>query len=84
MLPLKHYIILDLKVAYIPHQASLVDQSVKNLSSMQVDPGSITGSGRFPSKGNGYPFEHSCLEDSMDRGAWHAAVHEVTKELTRT
>ena len=41
------------------------------------DPASIPGSGRFPGEGNGNPFQHSCLEDSMDRGAWQATVHRV-------
>ena len=48
------------------------------------DPGSIPGSGRFPGEGNGYPLHHSCLENSMDRGAWWARVHGVCKELDRT
>ena len=34
------------------------------------DPGSIPGSGRSPGEGNGNPFQYSCLESSMDRGAW--------------
>ena len=33
------------------------------------DPGLILGSGRFPGEGNGYPFQYSYLENSMDRGA---------------
>ena len=40
---------------------------------------SISGSGRYPGGGNGNPIQYSCLENSMDRGAWQAAVHEVTK-----
>ena len=44
-----------------------------------VDPGSISGLGRYPGEGNGYPFQYSCLENSMDRGAWRATVHGVTK-----
>ena len=39
------------------------------------DPGSIPGSGRSPGKGNGYPFQYSCLENLMDRGAWQTTVH---------
>ena len=39
------------------------------------DLGSIPGLGRSPGGGNGYPFQYSCLENSMDRGAWWAAVH---------
>ena len=34
------------------------------------DPGSIPGSGRSPGEGNGNPLQYSCLENSMDGGAW--------------
>ena len=40
------------------------------------DPGSIPGSRRFPGEGNGNPLQYSCLENSMDRGAWQATVHK--------
>ena len=40
-------------------------------------------SGRSPGGGNGYPLQDSCLENSMDRRAWQATVHEVTKSQTR-
>ena len=43
------------------------------------DVGSIPGSERFPGEGNGNPFQYSCLENPMDRGAWWAVVHGVTK-----
>ena len=43
--------------------------------------GSIPGSGRSPRVGNGNPLQYSCLENSMDRGAWQAIVHGVTKSL---
>ena len=46
------------------------------------DPGSIPGSGRSPGEGNGNPLQYSCLENPMDRGAWQAAVHGVTKSQT--
>ena len=36
------------------------------------DLGSIPGSGRSPGEGNAYPFQYSCLENSIDRGAWQA------------
>ena len=39
--------------------------------------------GRSPQEGNGNPVQYSCLENSMDRGAWRATVHEVTKGWTR-
>ena len=47
------------------------------------DPGSICGSGRSPGVGNGNPLQYFCLENSVDRGAWRATVHGVTKSLTR-
>ena len=43
------------------------------------DLGTIPRSGRSPGEGNGYPLQYSCLENSMDRGAWRATVHRVTK-----
>ena len=43
------------------------------------DPDSIPGSGRSPEEENGNPFQYSCLENPMDRGAWWAIVHGVTK-----
>ena len=39
----------------------------------------IPGLGRSPGIGNGNPFQCSCLEDSMDRGAWRATVHGVAE-----
>ena len=47
------------------------------------DLGSIPGSRRSPGKENGYPLQYSCLENSMDRGAWQATVHGVAKSQTR-
>ena len=43
------------------------------------DLGSIPGLERSLGEGNGYPLQCSCLENSMDRGAWWATVHRVTK-----
>ena len=42
---------------------------------------SIPRWGRSPGKGNGYPLQYSCLENTRDRGAWWATVHGVTKEI---
>jgi len=39
--------------------------------------------GRSPGEGNGNPLQYSCLESPMDRGAWRAAVHGVTKSQTQ-
>ena len=47
------------------------------------DKSSIPGLGRSPEEGNGYPLQYSCLENSMDRGAWWAMVHGLAKSLTR-
>ena len=47
------------------------------------DLGSIPGAGRSPGEGNSNPLQYSCLENPMDRGAWRATVHRVTKSQTR-
>ena len=47
------------------------------------DPGSIPGLGRSPGEENGNPFQYYYLENPMDRGAWQATIHGVTKSLTR-
>ena len=46
------------------------------------DLGLIPGSRRSPGEGNGNPFQYSCLENPMDRGAWRATVHGVAKSRT--
>ena len=46
------------------------------------DMSSIPGVGSFPEEGNGNPLQYSCLGNPMDRGAWRAIVHGVTKSLT--
>ena len=43
----------------------------------------MPGSGRSPGEVNGYSLQYFCLEDPMDRGAWWATVHGVTKSRTR-
>ena len=47
------------------------------------DPGLISESGQSPGEGNGNPLQHSCLENSMDGGAWWTTVHGVAKRWTR-
>ena len=42
----------------------------------------IPGWGRFPGGGHGNPLQYSCLENPMDRGAWWATVHRVSKSQT--
>ena len=46
------------------------------------DVGSIPGSGRYPGGGHGNPLKLSCLENSVNRGAWQATANRVTKSRT--
>ena len=46
------------------------------------DLGSIPGWGRYPGGGHGNTLRYSCLENPMDRGAWRATVHRLTKSRT--
>ena len=52
---------------------------VKDPPANEEDAGLILGSGRSPGEGNGNPLQYSCLENSMDRGAWHVTVHGAAK-----
>ena len=55
---------------------------VKNLPANAGDTrdvGSISGSGRSPGVGNGNPLQYSCLENSMEKGAWRTIVREVAE-----
>ena len=54
-------------------------QMVKNLPAMQEIQVSFPGLGRSSGGGNGNPLQDSCLKNPMDRGAWQAIVHGVTK-----
>ena len=62
----------------------MVAQAVKDLPDNAGDQGLITESGRSPREGNGNPPQYSYLENSMERGAWWATVHEwdMTEQLT--
>jgi len=46
------------------------------------DLGSIPGLERSPGEEHGNPLQYSCLENSMDRGAWRAPVHGIAKSWT--
>ena len=56
---------------------------VKNQPANAGDCDLIPGSRRSPGEGNGSPLQYSCLENSMDRGAWQATVHGVAKSRTQ-
>ena len=45
-------------------------ESACNAGDLSLIPWLIPGLGRFPEKGNGYPLQYSCLENSMNRGTW--------------
>ena len=55
---------------------------VKNLPENAGDMGLIPELGRFPGEGKGYPLQYSCLENSMDGGAWQATFHGVANSWT--
>ena len=61
--------------------ASVVQNLPAHARDRDVD--SIPGSGRSPEERNGYALQSSCLGNPMDRGAWWATVHGVTKGQTR-
>ena len=58
--------------------ALVVKNSPANAGDMR-DAGSVPELGRSPGGGNSNPLQYSCLENSMDRGAWCATVHRVAK-----
>ena len=55
----------------------------KELACNAGDLGLIPGLGRSPGEGNNYPIQYFCLENSVDRGAWQAAVFGIAKSQTR-
>ena len=61
---------------------SVGKESVRNAGDT-VDKSLIPGSGIFPGEENGNPLQYSCLGNPIDRGAWWATVHGVTKSQTR-
>ena len=58
-------------------------QMVKNLPAMQETQVRSLGGEDSPGEGNDNPVQYSCLENSMDRGAWLATVHGVAKSQTQ-
>ena len=62
---------------------SPVAQMLKNLPANAGGMGSISESRRASGERNGNPLQYSCLENSMEREAWRATVHGVTKNWTQ-
>ena len=75
--------IVSLHMCVYIHMASMVAQTVKNLSAIQETQVQSLGQEDSPGEGNGYLLQYSCLENSMDRGVWRATVHEIVKSWTR-
>ena len=72
------------QIQFISQYTCFPGDSDSNESACRAgDLGSIPGSGRSPGEGNGYPLYYSCLENSLDRGAWQAMVHGVANSQTR-
>ena len=67
--------------SYLGFSGGLV---VKNPPANAGDSSSIPGLGRNPGERNSNPIQYSCLENPMDRGAWWAIVHGITRELDTT
>ena len=59
------------------------DSDGKESACIAEDLGLNPGSGKSPGEENGNPFQYSCLENPMDREAWWATLHRVTKSQTR-
>ena len=70
------------KILFGVSQVAIVVKNTPADAGYIRDVSSITGSGRSPGEGNGYPLQDSCLENSMDRGDWWVTVHEVPKSQT--
>ena len=76
-------VIVHLIYIYITSQAVLVVKNLLANAGDIRDLGLIPGSGRFLGGGHGNPLQYSCLENTMDRGAWRAIVHGVSESRTR-
>ena len=68
---------------YFSYMGFSSDSVVKNSPADAGDAGSIPGLARFPGEGNGNPLQYSCLVKLMDRGAWQATIHGITKSWTQ-
>ena len=64
-------------------QVALVVKKLPTSAGDLRDTGSIPGWGRSPGGGHGNPLQYSCLENPIDRGAWHATVHRIAKSQTQ-
>ena len=77
---LKHNLVNSIKILGFP--GSIVVKNLPANAGDARDSGLIPGLGKSPRGGNGNPLQYSCLEKSLDRGAWQTTVHEVAKSQT--
>ena len=66
-----------------PNAVVPVGSAAENLPPNVGNAGFIPGLERSPEEGNGNPFQYSCLESLMDRGAWWATVHGLARSRTQ-
>ena len=81
-MPHPHYI-YNLLVDILLQGGFLGSSNSKESACNAGDLGSIPGLARSPGEGHGNPLQYSCLENSVDRGAWWAPVHGVAKSRTQ-
>ena len=80
-LSLSHQSSASLKPSFRDERRSHYGSDGKESACSAEDVGLIPGSGRAPREGNGYLLQYSCLENSMDRGAW-PATHPMRSQST--
>ena len=73
------FFIILITVSIRTSQVALVVKNLPANAGVIRDAGSIPGLGRSPGGGHGNPVQYSCMENSIDRGAWWATVHGVTE-----
>ena len=74
--------ILDYSLVFLSDLGGAVVKNLPASAGDARDMGSIPGSGRSPGVGNDNPLQYSCLENSIDRGAWWVTVHAVANSQT--
>ena len=79
LFPVCSSFLLHIKWKIMPYKGFPHSPVSKESTCNAGDLGSISGSGRSPGEGNGNPCHYSCLENPMDRGAWQATVHGVSR-----
>ena len=77
------YGIISSNISLLPYYAFPGGSDSKEIACSAGDLGLIPRSGKFPGEGNSNPLQYSCLENPMNRGAWQAIVHGLTKSGTR-